>query len=324
MTPNRSGSIVALFAFLLLAALIYAYHGDAAQLLAVGQSGGDYPPPPTSTPDHGSYPDPYPDQYLPAIVNMPAPSAVPPTQPPPATLHVGLQVRWDGTGTVFIDGYTWRPGTHLTRIVDQQIDGDTVRVSADHWYSPNPFGWESQSWVCHYNNVSNLSEGCTGTSDPAWKWDNPWIMPAGFPFASGRNATIDGQVFTVTGPHSFQLGNGETANFWRLVNRDRFLLHADGGEWTQYVEVGDALLYYEVDSGMLLYESVKRTWYRNGNWTPDTVRYEQLISIRAGRAADAPQPEATPEEVHLETTLTTEEALGLLAGLGIDPTSLAP
>lgn len=298
MTSDRRGWLPAVAVALLLAVAGLAYRGEIGQMVGNAQA---YPVPPTDTPTPDPYPNGYPPMYLPALLYLPEPTETP---PPPRTLRLGLNVRWDGQGRVYFDGYTWWPGTHLTRRVDQQIDGDTVGVRADHWYSPNPFSWEDESWYCRYNTLSNHSEGCDTTDDPAWKWGFYWIMPAEVTFAAGRNVTIDDEVFTVSGPHSFELGNGETAYFWRLRNRDRFLMHADGGEWTQYVEAGDAELFYEVGSGLLLRSQVERTLYKNGNSTSNVVRYDQEVSSRgdvtmmAGDLAMTPAaPQATADEL---------------------------
>jgi hypothetical protein len=255
--------------------------------------------------------NPYPTQYLPAVLVLPTPSPVP---PPLATLHVGLRLRWDGSGYIFFDGYVWRPGTHLTREIDQQIDSDTVGVSARQWYAPNPLGYDEVSWVCHYNTISNHAEYCSSESDPAWKWGFWWILPADIVPAGGQRVTIDGQVFDVSGPHTMQTGYGE-ATYWRLRNRNRFLFHSNGGEWTQYVEASDANLYYEISSGMLLYNNIKRTLYKNGESTSNYVQYEELISERSGRNA------LTAEG---ETENTSDvQLVPLLSAAGIEVSSLA-
>lgn len=256
-----AGCVLSLF----LALVIRAYLGDARQI-----AGLDYYPPPVG---------PYPAQYLPALFNVPAPT---PTPPP---LHVGLQLAWEGGGHIYIDGYHWSPGTHMRREVDQQVDGDTVRTSNRRWYSPNPFNWPSESWYCHVNTISQLVESCSTQDDPDWKWGHPWIMPVSWRPVSGGTIKIEGKVFTVTGPHSFVSGYGETAYFWRMTNRDRFLVYDSGGEWTQYVEPGDAVLFFDyTGSGILLYDNIKRTYYRNDNPTADYVRYESLLSQFDGRA----------------------------------------
>lgn len=262
-----------------------------------------------------AYIGPYPAQFLPAILLVlePTPEPPPPTPlPTPPTLRVGLSVRWDGSGYILFDDYTWRPGFHVTRDVNQQIDGDTVRIQAEQWYSPNPLGFDNESWYCDYNTTTNRAEFCSGEDDPAWKWGYWWLLPADIVPAAGGRVTIDGQSFDVSGPHTMDTGFGP-ATYWRLRNRNRFLLYSDGGEWTQYVEVGNATLYYEVGSGMMIYSNVKRTWYKNGESTSNYVQYEQLISRREGaNAADEP----TAEEI------SAADLLARLSAAGIDPATL--
>lgn len=83
-------------------------------------------------------------------------------------------------------------------------------------------------------------------------------------------------------------GTGEAAYFRRMVNRERFLFHYSGGEWKQYVEAGDATLFYEfTDSRILLHESIEQTYYRNDERTDDRVRYESnLIRFSGLRSVD--------------------------------------
>lgn len=265
MNPNFRHAVFSLFIFLFLGGIAWAYlddmlANDNRALLAY------YPPP-----NHS-----YPIQYLPLLANVPAPTA---TAQPPATLHVGLNLRWDGQGHLNLEGRYWNPGTHGTRIIDRQVDGDTVRISGSRWYSPNPFGWPSESWYCHYNTNTNRVEMCSTASDPAWRWGYPWVLPAGVQLENGKTITVDGQVFNVSGPHTFLTGYGEEARFWRLVNRDKFLYHYSSGEYKQFVEIGDAVLFYGYDSRrFLLFSNIKRTYYKNDNRTSDTVRYEDWMT----------------------------------------------
>lgn len=268
---------IALIVFVSTVGLVSVYGGDFLQLSAA----------PLQINDDDTIYDPYPVQYLPAVVKIPAPT---PTAPPLPTLHVGVELQWDGSGYIYFDDHYWSPGTHHNKRVDQQIDGDTVRVYSRFWYSPNPFDWDEETWYCYYNNVTNRPELCSSTDDPGWRWGYPWIMPPDVALENGKTVTIDGQVFDVTGPHELLTGYGELAFFWRLVNRDRFLYHYNGGEWKQYVEVGDAILFYEATSSrLLLYYDITRTYYKNDNWTGDTVRYEALISKYEGLRNRSPE-----------------------------------
>ena len=214
MKPTYRSAAFSLLICLFLSTVVWAYLGEL--LTSRNPSLFAYYPPPNQ---------PYPIQYIPILANMPAPTATP---QPPATLHVGLNLRWDGQGHLYLDDHYWNPGTHETHNIDRQVDGDTVRISARYWYSPNPFGWQSENWYCHYNTSTNRPELCSFTSDPAWRWGYPWIIPSDWRLASGGTISIDGQGFTVTGPHSFVSGYGELTYFWRLVNNDRFLYHHSG------------------------------------------------------------------------------------------------
>lgn len=262
---------------------------------------------------------PYPVQFMPVVVDLPLPTPVPPT------LHVGREMRWEGKGTINEGNKYWYPGTHDLRVVDQQIDNDSVRIHNRVWYDPNPFNWEPTDWYCHYNTTTNRVEVCSSTSsDPAWKWGYPWIFPTDIAVVNGGTVKIDGQVFDVTGPHTILTSFGELAYYWKMVNQKRFLYWDNGGEWQQYVEKGDAILFYESrDSGIRIYDYVQRTYYRNGDRTNDRVRYESnltqfsgLINIvrelRGENEADA-FPAVAGDAAELADTIER---------LGIDPASL--
>lgn len=269
------------------------------------------------------YPGAYPSQFLPMLANIPAPT---PTPKPPATLHVGLELRWDGQGHILNDDYYWNPGLHEQIEIDRQVDPDTVRASGNQWYSPNPFNWQSEDWYCHYNNVTNRTESCSEVSDPEWKWRYPWIFPSDINLESGKTVKIDGQVFTVSGPHTFITGYGEEARFWRLVNRDRFLYHFNGTEWKQYVELGDAVLFYGYDNRrFLLFSNIKRTYYKNDNQTSDSVRYEKRLNQLEGILNVAADLRDTASPTYYDTTteeLDYDDYVKFLNDTGIDEASI--
>ena len=272
---------------------------------------------------------PYPTNYLPILANIPVPTETPPpspTPPPPPTLHVGLQLRWDGEGYIYIGDYYWNPGTHLTRVIDQQVDADTVRMHAEQWYSPNPFGSEDESWYCHHNTTTNRAELCSTQNDPAWKWGYPWILPSDLTLVNEGTVLIVGQVFNVSGPHTTLNNNGEQIYFWRLVNRDTFLIHDSGGEWKQYVEKGDATLFYDFhDSRILLFSDVMRTLYQNGHVTDDSVRYDEWLTQFDGLVAYAVEMGFITAPDEGRSVLSTEgETLEVLEELGIDAAALGP
>ncbi len=161
---------------------------------------------PNETSERIFYPPPigqYPAQFLPFLAVIPGPTQTPAPVP---TLHPGLQLRWDGKGHIYFDNYYWNPGTHEHRVVDRQIDADTVRILARSWYSPNPFNWPEENWYCHYNSHTNHPETCSSQGDPAWKWGYPWILPKELELVNARPVTIDGQSVSVTGPHTYLTG----------------------------------------------------------------------------------------------------------------------
>ena len=319
MKPSYPGLLLSILAVLFLGFVGWVYIGGAMTSAA----GPD---------DAAFYPAPYPPQYLPILAVIPVPTEPPPpspTPPPPPplpTLHVGLQLRWDGAGHIYFDDYYWNPGTHTTRDVDQQVDADTVRIYAEDWYSPNPFDWEDESCYCHDNTVSNRGELCSAQGDPAWKWGFPWILPTDVTLVSGDTVEIDGQVFNVTGPHTFLTGYGEQVNFWRLVNRDKFLIHYGGGEWKQYVEKGDASLFYEFhDSRMLIFSNVKRSYYKNDKSTANNVRYEDWLTQFEGLVAYAVEMGfiTASDEGHNELP-NQVEMIEVLESLGVDTAAIGP
>jgi len=292
MNLSWKGAVYTLLICLFIGLIVWTYFGghsaNAGQLE-------------THAPDQslGSYPT----QYVPVIVEVPGPT---PTRPPLATLHLGLQLRWDGEGELYLDGYYWNPGTHLTRTADKQIDADTIRIYGSQWYSPNPFDWQPDNWYCHYNTVTNHAELCSSQSDPAWKWIDYWILPADLALANGQTVMIDGQVFNVSGPHTFLTGYGEEARFWRLSNRDRFLYYYRGDEWMQYVERGDAVLFYDFDGSRIrLFSNVKRTYYYNDKPTSNSVRYEESLTNLDGIKSTASELRLTHSQLETESTPTT-------------------
>lgn len=314
MHRNSRGLGLALLVCLFLGSVAWIYLGDILSLAA--DSGGSLP---------RSFSYPFPSQFMPVVVDIPLPTPTSSPPPPLPTLYVGLQMRWEGEGYLYLDGYYWNPGTHLQRMVDRQVDTDTVRIVANHWYSPNPFGWPDENWYCHYNTLTNYAEVCSTQSDPAWKWGDYWILPAALTLESGKTVTIDGQVFNVTGPHSFLTGYGEQAYFWRLINRDRFLIYHNGDEWKQFVEKDDAILFYEfTKSRTRLYSNIKRTYYKNDKQTGDNVRYEEymtqfsgLLDVAGELRQNGPIEEAPPAIYLSEVQMTA-----LLDKLGIDSASI--
>ncbi len=316
MKARFSGLLLSIVVILFLGSVGWVYVDEAITSAAASQE---------ADANHG----PYPTNYLPVLANIPVPTETPPPSPtptPPPTLHVGLDLRWDGEGHVYIGDYYWNPGTHRTRAIDQQIDADTVRVFGRQWYNPNPFGWDDESWYCHYNTVTNRGEVCSTQDDPDWKWGYPWILPTDVALANEGLVAIDGQIFNVTGPHTTLTNYGEQVYFWRLVNRNTFLFHYSGGEWKQYVEKGDATLFYEAnDSRILLYSNIMRTYYKNDHATDDSVRYEDWLSRFEGLVAYAVEMGfITPVNEGQDVLPNDGEALEILENLDIDTSAIGP
>ena len=274
----------------------------------------------------------YPLQFMPMVVDKPAPTPTPSPTSTPAPLpilHVGLQLQWDGEGEVHIEGYYWYPGTHENKEVDQQVDADSVRVTSNFWYSPNPFNWPSENWTCHFNAITNRVETCSNWAEDSseWKWGYGWILPADLALGDGDTLSIDGQKFSVTGPITYLTGYGVAEQAWRLVNQEEFLYWHDGGEWKQYVEPGDAILIYEAtDKRLLLFSSVERTYYKNDNWTGDHVRYVEYLNQLNGLMSGPIEDSATYLSEHVQTTENgaIDSAVDFLERKGINPASVAP
>ncbi len=193
-------------------------------------------------------------------------------------LFVGLQLRWDGNG--YIRGSEYADmGTHLQRKLNGLTDADTIRSHNYHWYSPNPYDWDSETWDAYYSATSGYFKSSSVPDDPTWKWRSPWILPYDWQFFNGQTVSIDGQAFIVSGPHSGYTAFGRLVQYWKLVNRDKFLYWNGGGSWTQYVHPGDITLHYEAgETRLLLYSSIFRRYYYNGQITSDTVQYVQNLT----------------------------------------------
>lgn len=188
-------------------------------------------------------------------------------------LFVGLQLRWDGNGYIRGSEYA-NIGVHIEYIFDELTDPDTIRSHDTVSYSPNPYGWDSETWDAYYSVTTGYFRASSVPPDPAWKWGYPRILPYDWQFSDGQIVLIDGQSFTVSGPLSGYTAFGKFAHYWKLVNRDKFLFWDGGGSWTQYVHPGDIILHYESgNTRLLLYSNVLRRDYYNGEITSDTVQY---------------------------------------------------
>jgi hypothetical protein len=85
---------------------------------------------------------------------------------------------------------------------------------------------------------------------------------------------IGGQRFKVTGPHSGYTAFGRAVKYWKLVNKDKFLIWDGGGDVKQYIRSGDAILHYDAgNTRLLLHDDVLRTVYHKGDRTDNTIQY---------------------------------------------------
>lgn len=188
-------------------------------------------------------------------------------------LFVGLKLRWDGVGYIRGSEY-YEVGTHDERVLDIITEPDTVRANNHYWYAPNPQGWEDDYWYSYYSVTTGLWKGSSTPGDPAWKWGYSLILGYYSQFVNGETVTIDGQNFTVTGPHSGVTVWGRSIQYWKFVNQNNILYWDGGGDWKQYVHPGDVVLHYDAgNSRLLLFSSILRHYYYQGAVTSDTVQY---------------------------------------------------
>jgi len=188
-------------------------------------------------------------------------------------LFVGLNLRWDGAGYIRGSSY-YNVGTHDTRNLSGLTDADTIRSHGSAWYDPNPFNWPSETWDSYYSVSTGYFKSSSVPDDPAWKWDNPWMLPYDWSFSNGQTFAIDGQNFLVSGPYAGTTSSGKAVQYWQLVNKGKFLYWDGGGDWKQYVHIGDITLWYDAgNTRLLLYSSKLRREYYKGKLTADTVQY---------------------------------------------------
>ena len=125
-------------------------------------------------------------------------------------------------------------------------------------------------------------------SDPSWKWGAHWFLPYDWQFRDGQTFLVDGQTFNVSGPHSGYTAFGTAIQYWRLVNRDKFLI-LDLGDLKQYVHPGDVILHYDAANSRLRlkYDVLRREYYK-GNRTSNTVHY--ILNLTSANAISESEP----------------------------------
>jgi len=193
-------------------------------------------------------------------------------------LFVGLQLRWDDAGYIRGSQY-YDIGYHWENNLDILTDSDTIRSNNSAWYDPNPLAFPSETWFSYYSVSTGEWKSSSVPADPSWKWGYPWILGYTSQFSNGQIVTIDGQNFTVTGPNSGYTAFGIAVQYWQFVNNNKFLIWDGGGDWKQYCNPGDVTLRYDAgNSRLLLYDSIMRRYYYQGNSTSDTVQYIENLT----------------------------------------------
>ncbi|MBI1294387.1 hypothetical protein GC175_05450 [bacterium] len=187
-------------------------------------------------------------------------------------LFVGLNLRWRGTGTIDSNerhevGFVWEENF-------VSANGNAVRSNGGQHYNPNPLQWTDENWISTYDATAGSFISSTLPVNSDLQWGHPWMLPYALQLAHNSAVKIDEQAFLVTGPFAGTTAFGASVNYWRMVNRDRFLFWNDGTGEQQYVNAGDVELWY--DSGvsrLLLRQDVVRRIYQNQTDTGGTYRY---------------------------------------------------
>jgi hypothetical protein len=193
-------------------------------------------------------------------------------------LFVGLKVRYDGNGYIRGSEY-YDIGSHATISLDLLTDPDTVRAEFHDWYNPNPLSFDETSYYSYYSVTTGQWKSSSYPGDPSWKWGYSWKLAYDATFTDGDTVTIDGQDFTVTGPHSGYTTYGKAINYWEFTNQHKLLYWDDGGDWKQYVNPGEAVLRYDAGaSGLLIYDNITRHFYYQGDDYGDTVQYIENLT----------------------------------------------
>jgi len=195
-------------------------------------------------------------------------------------------MRWDGQGFIRVDE-SFNVGTHWEMAVTELTSPDIGKFASRFWYDPNPQGWEDTQYNSFYRLSSGEFLSSSVIDNPDWKWYNPWFLSYNYVPAHNQTAYFGGQPFSVTGPYDGVTAFGKPYSYWQVVNQQAFLYHDNGGEWTQQVLPGDAVLRYDAGPSRLqTYSDIRRTFFYNGEVTEYTVRYiEQLTAAGSFGAA---------------------------------------
>ena len=201
-------------------------------------------------------------------------------------LFVGLKVRWDSVG--YLRGSRHEDvGYRYEWNADNLTEGDTIRVKASVRYSPNPQDFPNEDFDLFYSATTGFFRTSDSPGDPTWKWGKPQFLSYDLELTNKQTISIDNQKFEVSGPLSGYTTYGKSIEYWELVNVEKFLFY-ENGKFKQYVNKGDAVLRYHTGSSrLLIYSSVRRQFYYDGDNTGDTVQYiEQLSSSTALEGGD--------------------------------------
>jgi hypothetical protein len=127
-----------------------------------------------------------------------------------------------------------------------------------------------------------------------------FILPYRISPSDGTLATIDGQIFLVSGPYPGYTAFGQPMQFWRFTNKDKFLFWDDGDGCMEYAHPGDITLLYDAGSTRLLIhrnELVHRYYY-------DTLTSETTQWIWNLTSTNAwPTGQSTSAESYISTPI---------------------
>ena len=191
--------------------------------------------------------------------------------------YIGWQALWYGSG--YIRGYeNFDVGYHEHLIADLLTEVDTLRVAGRLWYDPNPQNWEEDNWFSYYSVTNGEWKASSEPKDPEWKWGSWMMLPFAITLKEGQPISVNGQPFSVSGPHPGYTSWGQGIQYWELRNKER-LLYWESGELQQYVHEGEAVLRYDAGSTrLILHEDVKRRLYYQGEEIPgETVQYITIL-----------------------------------------------